>query len=85
MSKSAKQNWPYINQTLDDGAELTVSTQGYGVTVSALQRASQMVCMIQSDGMTFDEIMNELEELAKLYHEEGIVTDEVNGSEYCIW
>jgi len=68
-----------------DGAELTVSTQGYGVTVSALQRGSQMVCMIQSDGMSFDKIMNELEELAKRYHEEGIVTDEVNGSEYCIW
>jgi len=44
-----------------------------------------MVCMIQSDGMSFDKIMNELEELAKRYHEEGIVTDEVNGSEYCIW
>ena len=85
MSKSAKQNWPYISQTLDDGAELTVSTQGYGITVSALQRGSQMVCMIQSDRMSFDEIMNELEELAQRYHEEGIVTDEVNGSEYCIW
>ncbi len=84
MSKSAKQNWPYIDQTLDDGGQLTIATEGYGVVFSALLSGRDTVCMIKSDGISFDKIMNRLEELAQRYHEEGIATDEVNGSEYSV-
>jgi hypothetical protein len=35
--------------------------------------------------MKFDEIMDRLDELAKRYNKEGIVSDKVNGSEYCVW
>lgn len=82
---SAQQRWPYIHETLEIGGSLDVSTQSYDVTISSLECDGQMVCMISSDNMTFDEIMDRLNQLAKRYHEEGIVTDEVNGSEYSVW
>lgn len=82
---SAQQQWPYIHETLEIGGSLDVSTQSYDVTISSLECDGQMVCMISSDNMTFDAIMDRLNQLAKRYHEEGIVTDEVNGSEYSVW
>jgi hypothetical protein len=85
LSKSAKRSWPYIGQTLDDGGQLMIATEGYGVVFSALLSGRDTVCMIKSDGISFDKIMNRLEELAQRYHEEGIVTDEVNDSEYSAW
>jgi len=82
LSNSAKQNWPYVNQTLDDGGRLTIATEGCSVVCSALLSGRETVCMVKSDGMSFDKIMNRLEELARRRREEGIVTDEVNGSDY---
>lgn len=82
---SAKQIWPYIHKTLELGGNLSVSTQNYDVMISSLDCDGQMVCMIESGQMSFDAIMDRLNELAKRFHEEGIVTDEMNGSEYCVW
>jgi len=55
------------------------------VTISSLEYDGQMVCTLMSDNMTFDAVVNRLDQLAKRYHEEGIVIDEVNGSEYSVW
>lgn len=82
---STEQVWPYIHETMKFGGHLTVATDSHDVTISSLDCDGQMVCMVSSDNMTFDAIMNHLDQLAKRYHEEGIATDEVNGSEYSVW
>ena len=40
--------------------------------------------MFDCGGMTFEAIMDHLEELATRYVDEGIVTDEVNGQEWSV-
>jgi hypothetical protein len=81
----SKQRWQNIADTIDMGGSLTVTSEGYGVAISNLECDGQMVCMIESGGMGFEDIMNRIDELAKRFHEKGIVTDDVNGSEYCVW
>lgn len=81
---STQQRWKYISETLEIGGILEVSTQSYGDVISSLVCDDELVCMFVSKNMTFDAIMDRLNLLARRYHDEGIVTDEVNGTEYSI-
>ena len=79
-----QERWHYIRQLINDGASLDVNGGGYGMQIASLYLQEQQVCMFHCGGMDFDAIMDRLEELAKRFQEEGIVTDEINGSTYSI-
>ncbi len=64
---------------------MEVNGGGYHMQLAALYEESQLICQFRCSGMSPDEILEELNELALRYAEEGMVTDSVNGSEYCIW
>jgi hypothetical protein len=72
--------WPNLASLVDDGhAQVDINGGGYGLDIAADQ-----VCMFHCGGMTFEAIMDHLEELATRYVDEGIVTDEVNGQEWSV-
>ena len=77
--------WKHVRDLVNDGVELQINGGGYALNIASLCDETRQVCMFHCGGMDFDTIMDHLEELAKRYVEEGIVTDEVNGSEHCAW
>lgn len=85
VSQSAATQWPNVKKLVDDGATLEIHGGGYHLDIASLQEGEQLVCMFTCNCMKFDEIMDRLDELAKRYNKEGIVSDKVNGSEYCVW
>jgi len=80
-----KRRWQNIADTIDLGGSLTVTSESYNMAISNLECDGQMVCMLETSAMGFEAIMDRIDELAKRFHEEGIVTDEVNGEEFCVW
>jgi hypothetical protein len=79
-----QERWQYLRQLVNAGANLDINGGGYHLNIASLYLDEQQVCMFHCRGMDFDAIMDRLEELAKRFQEEGIVTDEINGSTYSI-
>jgi hypothetical protein len=79
-----QQRWEHIRQLVNDGANLEINGGGYGMRIASLYLDEQQVCMFHCAGMDFDAIMDRLEELSQRFNDEGIVTDEINGSTYTI-
>jgi hypothetical protein len=77
--------YPNVAVLIGNGVECQVNAGGYDLQIAGLHDGSQTVCQFLSDGMSPDDIFAHLEALAIRYREEGIVTDEVNGTEYSIW
>lgn len=78
------ERWQFIRQLVNDGAGLDINGGGYDLNIASLYLEEQQVCMFECSGADFDSIMDHLEELAKRFTEDGIVTDELNGETYCI-
>ncbi len=85
MPDTFSSQYPNIAQLLDDGCELEVHSGGYGMQITSIYDGEQLVCMFLSNGDKTDSVFSHLEEMAELFVSEGIVTDEVNDNEYCIW
>ena len=79
------ERWAHVRQLVNDGATLDINGGGYHLKIASLYQGEQQVCMFMYREMGFDKIMDRLEKLAKRYCDEGIVTDQVNGTEYCVW
>ncbi len=80
-----KHPWPTLARLVDDlGAQVDFNGGGYGLSIAAVHIGSGQVCMFDSSGMTFEAIMDHLEELATRYMDEGVVTDELNGEEWSV-
>ncbi len=62
-------------------AHVDVNGGGYGLHIAGIHLEADPVCTYHCGGMTFESIMDHLEELSVRYVDEGIVTDEVNGQE----
>ncbi|MFW6119243.1 MAG: hypothetical protein ACOC7S_02820 [Planctomycetota bacterium] len=77
--------WAHVRQLVNEGATLDINGGGYHLNIASLYQGEQQVCMFMCREMGFDAIMDRLEKLAKRYCEEGVVTDEVNGTEHCVW
>jgi hypothetical protein len=77
--------WPNVVRLMNDGATLEIHGGGRHLDIASLCQEEQLVCMFRCNRMRFDQIMAHLEDLAKRYNEAGMVSDEVNGSEYCVW
>jgi len=73
--------------SLVDGchAQVDINAGGYGLDIAAIHLEADQVCMFHCGGMSFEAILDHLEELATRYVDEGIVTDEVNGQEWSVW
>ncbi len=71
--------WPNIKALVDDGATLEIHGGDHFRDIASLCAEEQLICMFRCDSMRFEKIMARLEDLAKRYNEEGMVTDEVNG------
>jgi hypothetical protein len=82
MAQQAR--WEHIRQLVNDGANLEINGGGYGMHIASLYLHEQQVCMFHCASMDFDAIMHHLEECAKRFDEDGIVTDEIDGSTYSI-
>ncbi len=77
--------WPNLASLVDDcHAQVDINGGGYGLDIAAIHLEADQVCMFHCGGMTFEAIMDHLEELATRYVDEGIVTDEVNGQEWSV-
>jgi len=79
-----QERWQYLRQLVNAGANLDINGGGYHLNIASLYLDEQQVCMFECSGMNFDSIMDHIEELAKRFEEEGIVSDELNGTEYSI-
>ena len=77
--------WQNLRKIVDDGGSLEIHGGGPHLDIASLHEDEQLICMFFCKRMNFEEIMEHLEALAKRYNEKGMVTDEVNGSEYCVW
>lgn len=78
--------WPNVASLVDDcHAQVDINGGGYGLDIAAIYLEANHVCMFDCSGMTFEAIMDHLEELATRYVDEGIVTDEFNGQEWSVW
>ena len=77
--------WQNLRKIVDNGGTLEIHGGGPHLDIASLQDGEQLICMFFCLRMNFEEIMEHLEALAKRYNEKGMVTDEVNGSEYCVW
>ena len=83
---SAPSRWPYLADLVSEGVELEIGGGGWHqLRIASLCDESRNVCMFECSGMAFEAIMDHLEELAERYVEEGIATDELNGSEHSVW
>ncbi len=85
MATTFSSLFPNIAELLDDGCELEIHGGGHGLKVTSICDGQQIVCMFESRGDEADSVFPHLELQAKRYLSEGIVTDEVNGDEYCVW
>jgi len=83
--ENAVVRWPHVRKLVDYGATLEIHGGGHHLDIASLYADEQLVCMFLCGRMKFDQIMDHLDALAKRYNEEGMVSDEVNGSEYCVW
>ena len=85
-SAAAGHAWPNVARLVDDyHAQVDINGGGgYALDIPAIHLEADQVCMFHCGGMTFEAIMDHLEELATRYVEEGIVTDEVNGQEWSV-
>ena len=80
-----KHAWPTVARLVDEyGAQVDINGGGYGIDIAAIHLEADQVCMFHCGEMTFEPIMDHLEELAARYVDEGIVTDEVNGQEWSV-
>ena len=80
-----KHAWPIVARLVDEhGAQVDINGGGYGLDIAAVHIDTGQVCMFHCGGMTFEAIMDHLEELSTRYVDEGIVTDEVNGQEWSV-
>jgi hypothetical protein len=79
-----RKRWHYIRRLVNNGASLDINGGGYHLNIASLYLDEQQVCMFECSGMNFDSIMDHIEELAKRFEEDGIVSDELNGEEYSI-
>lgn len=70
---------------MENGVELQVNGGGYGLQIAGLHDEGGMICQFHCDGMSANEILDLLEELARRHEEEGIATDDVNGTEFSVW
>lgn len=80
-----EERWGFIREVINQGGYLDLDTASYELRIAGLGDESDMICLFDCDGMKFDAIMDHLDELAKRYLEEGIVSDEFNGQVYSIW
>lgn len=79
-----RERWLSIRRLVNNGASLDINGGGYRLNIASLYLNEQQVCQFECGGMNFDSIMDHIEELAKRFEEDGIVTDELNGEEYSI-
>ena len=77
--------YPLVASLLSDGATLDVNGGGYDLQIASLYDGSQIICQFDRSGMSVDKVFSRLEDLAKRYTKEGVVTDELNGAEYSVW
>ena len=84
MAETFSELYPTLAELVEGGAHMEVNGGGYHLQIAALYEESQLICQFACSGMSPDAILEELNELALRYVEEGMVTDSLNGSEYCI-
>lgn len=85
MVTSFSNLYPGIAGLLADGATLDVNGGGYEFQIASLYDGSQAICQFVCSEMSADRVLSRLEELATRYKQEGIVTDDVNGTTYSVW
>ena len=84
MRPSPETPWASVEQVVNSGAELRVKDGSRNFKIASLYDGEQLICMFECKRMPFREIMDRLDALARRYVDEGIVTDEVDGAEYCV-
>ena len=76
--------YPTVAAIVENGVGLQVNGGGYDLQIAALYEESRMICQFLCDGMSAGGIFEKLEKLAVRHEEEGIATDDVNGTEYSV-
>ncbi|MCU0454631.1 MAG: hypothetical protein MUE68_13335 [Bacteroidetes bacterium] len=84
MSATFSSLFPNVAELLNDGCVLEIHGGGRGLKVASICDGRDVAYMFRSSGKGADEILRHLELLAGRYVSEAIITDEVNGEEYCI-
>ena len=85
-ARGGRHAWPNLASLVDGcHAQVDINAGGYGLDIAAIHLEADQVCMFHCGGMSFEAILDHLEELATRYVDEGIVTDEVNGQEWSVW
>jgi hypothetical protein len=76
--------YPTLAELVECGMQIDVNGGGYHLKIASLYDESGMICQFSSAGMSADAIFKKLEKLAVRFEEEGIATDEVNGTEHSV-
>jgi len=84
IKPSPETPWASVEQVINSGGELRVKDGSRNFKIASLHDGEQLICMFECKRIPFRKIMDRLDALAKRYIDDGIVTDEVNGSEYCV-
>jgi hypothetical protein len=84
MSAKFSSLFPNVAKLLNDGGVLEIHGGIRGMKITSLCHYGELACMFPSKGQDADAVLQHLELLAGRYLSEAIVTDEVNGEEYCI-
>jgi len=80
-----EESWGFIREVINQGGYLDMNNTGYDLQTASIGDEYETICFFDCSGMKFDAIMDHLDELAKRYLQEGIVSDEFNGQVYSIW
>lgn len=84
-ARGRRHAWVNVASLVDDcHAQVDFNGGGDGLDIAAIHLEADQVCMFHCGEMTFEPIMDHLEERAVRYVDAGIVTDEVNGQEWSV-
>ena len=84
MNKTLKRCYPTLESLVEDGVHLEISGGDFDIRFAGLYQEGQMICQFECNEMSFSSILARLEELVVRYDEQGIATDDINGTEYTL-
>ena len=70
--------YPHITSLVESGAQLEINGGGYHLQFASLYDEGEMICQFPCQGMTPDAILDQMEEYAERFEEDGVSTDDIN-------